>query len=427
MSDGKSATTEKGYKKLYGQKGWYHVGEGKYNGFPSGGGGGGYYGGYSNMDEGPGGGGSGYIGGVIDFRDIKKKTYAGNEQFPRFDYSGNGAARITLLGYLLTLQSKIETSYFPGSTIYLDFSLTSMGINEEAKIFRSINDTAEILIKSHQDEGEIYNFTDSFDLPFISSYYTITYRVQSKSDLNTSFIYQILVTKVPQLLILSNPKPKYILNETVSVDIELSDDTYSKIIINDDDLIRKCFTIYCNNILNRSTLNFNIPPTYKVYSSRNFTLVAVDEFGLQSTKFSFVYEIVPNRSPDIALTNNISYLLDNSSPIHIQGSIRDFEIPSNVCVMAAFDLNIGNKQNCLNIENTDWIEFSFSLSVNNLNAGLHTLSLYGIDDHQGQSNTVNHYFAFSKKSFIIQRTAPICNSPYSRTLAKTLGIITLYL
>lgn len=433
---GISATSKSGFKKLKGENGIYFHTSNNY-GAPSAGAGGGYYGGYSPArsasDYSSGGGGSGYIGGVIDFNDIKRKTIAGNEYFYRLDGTygvgnpGNGAARITLLGYSLTLKSKIEKNYIPGSRISLNLSLTSMGKEEEAKIFRSINKTAEILIKTHPDEGEIYEFTDSFDIPYISGYYSIDYRVQSKSNVNTTLSFDILVTKVPDLQILNRPKPKYVKGEPVNINFELIDDTFSTLMIFNDSPLLQQMTIVCNNILNRSTASFTIPNDLEIDSSHNLTIFAVDEFGLYSSTFSYSYTIVSNRSPDIELTNNISYILDSRKPIKVEGNIRDYEIPSNVCIMTTMDRSDNSKHDCYDIESNEWKSFNFTLSVDRLSSGIHSLSIYCIDDRQGQSNTIDHFFAFSQKFLLVQRASCLCNSPFLRMLSSTLTAVSVYL
>lgn len=433
---GQSATSSSGYQKLNGQHGAYSSG-----GAASGGGGGGYFGGYAplsytgryNLGYPSGGGGSGYIGGVIDYQDIKKQTLAGNESFSRLDGSygignpGNGAARITILGYSLTLNTKLQKNFIPGSTISLDFNLSSMGNDEEAKIFRSINDTADTLIKTHPDDGNVFNFLDSFDLPFISGKYNIKYTVQSKSNTNTTTTIEILVTKTPQLQILNNPKPKYTKEESISLEIELSDDTYADLHVNDSPCFNQQFRIICNNILNRTKIEFNIPKAYEVGSTHNFTIGAFDEFGLQSSAYSFTYTIVSNRSPDTKLSNNISYILDSRSPIEVKGFVRDYEIPSNVCLMTSLDKTSLNKHDCIDIKDTDWNPFKLTVSVDRLSSGIHSLSIYSIDDRQGESNTIVHQFAFSKKFILVQQNTCEYNSPLPRLYTNSLLYIAIFL
>lgn len=415
-------TLKYGYQKLNGQYGSYN------SWAPSGGGGGGYYGGYTYYHY-CGGGGSGFVGGVIDYKDVKKKTFAGNENFYRIDGSygkgnpGNGAARITLLGYELKLLSKIEKNYIPGSRISLDFSLSSLGVGEEATIYRSINNTSTSKIKSHEDDGKTFMFTDSFDLPFISGKYIVDYTVQSKSNTNTTLSLSILVTKSPELTILNAPKNKYTKDEPVTLEVEISDDTYATLVVQDDSSILYSSEIVCNNLLNRSVIKFNFPKGYEIGSSRNFSVHGYDQFGLYTTRFSYSYTVVSNRSPDIELSNNISYLLDSRSPILVKGNIKDYEIPSTVCLISMIDKQQNSKHGCIPIFNDDWSPFNFTLSFDALKAGIHTLSIFGIDDKQGQSNTIIHSFAFAKQFSLVQAFSCDCHSPILRMTSSCLHII----
>lgn len=431
-SFGTSATSSAGYKKLFGESGTY------FGGAPSGGGGGGYYGGYSlgsssNLIQPSGGGGSGFVGKVIDYKDIKKKTFAGNENFYRLDGTygignpGNGAACITVLGYVLTLKSKIQQNYIPGSTISLDFTLSSMGVGEEAKIYRSINNSADTLIKTHTDDGTSFDFTDYFDLPYISGKYVIKYTTQSKSNTNTTTTFEILVTKVPQVQVLNNPKPKYSNDETIIIEVEISDDTYVNLYNGDSWPCCNSVVVVCNNLLNRIIISYEIPKSFEVGSSHNISVYAVDEFGLYSSKFSFTYMIVSNRSPDIELTNNISYLLDSRSPIEVKGNVRDYELPSKVCLHSSIDRVIFDKHDCIIMNGIEWTPFNFSVPVGLLSPGIHSLRIYSVDDRQGESNTIIHQFAFSKKFVLVCQQSCNNNLPLFNLIRNSINLIIIYI
>lgn len=394
------ATSTSGYKKLFGQNGIYVPGA------VDGAGGGGYYGGFARNGgyHYNGGGGSGFIGGVISYKDIQKKSIPGNEEIylingqKRIGNPGNEAARITLLGYNLVLKTTLKDYYEPDSRIYLNFSLNSIGTEEQAKIKRSINDQNEVLFKTIPDEGKEMNFEDDFLLPSTPGKYDVKYIVESKSgSMSEPLIVKILVTNAPKIEIFGNPKTKYMINENASVIIDVSDDTYVNLYIFDELQTYKTLKVICNNNKNRTKVQFTIPNTeqYKIGSKHMLTIYAMDEFGIRSDPFDTEFTIVENRSPDINIVENVTYLVNSYMPLLIKGQVRDHEIPSRNCLITSIDEKYEFEHQCMNMTTTDWVPFSIKRSVASLRFGIHDISVFSIDEYQSQSNTYNFSFAFS--------------------------------
>lgn len=231
---GKTAPADQsyGYQKGLGENGV----QGGYS--ASGGGGGGYWGGTISTTDGHGWGGSGYIGGVTNFQDITAKSIPGNQEIKLLDGStsignnGDGAARITMIGYVLTKVSEIDPMYAPGSQFSITFEVnTLMNANEESRIYRQENYTSETLVDTHQDNNKVYSYTDSFPLPKKSGYFDIVYTVSTKSGSNTSVNYKILINTIPKIKALNNISSKYKPNSAAFIDVLVEDDTFVNLML----------------------------------------------------------------------------------------------------------------------------------------------------------------------------------------------------
>ncbi|EAY09544.1 loricrin, putative [Trichomonas vaginalis G3] len=209
---GTAASQTDGYSLGFGEKGQF------FGGASSGGGGGGYYGAntiWVQYGGGSGGGGSGYIGKVISFSGIEKKTIPGNETIPTptgdpptsYGWSDNGAARITVIGYFLTLTDKIEDCYSIYDTIHLHFRVNTLGSGEECTVTRVLDGQTKVI--THTDEGTPFTIVDDITPSKKLGNYTIEYTVTSKSGDVTTKSIPIAINYKPRMTVNVEFKMQY--------------------------------------------------------------------------------------------------------------------------------------------------------------------------------------------------------------------------
>lgn len=396
-----SASQSSGYQKGLGQP---FVEQ--YNRNSAGGGGGGYWGGLTANSDGHGGGGSGYVGGVTSFRDITAETKGGNQIIPTLSgstmkgNSGNGIARITLLGYILTLKNPVRQFYEPASRISLDFTLSSLGNAETANITRSINGSTPEIAKIHKDEGQPYDFTDSFISPEQIGYFRIVYTIKSLSQTTTELTVDVLVCYQPTIETIVAMKTQFVGNEIAETTLDIFDFNSVTLfgIENENDIIYNS-KIICNNKINRTAINFVISPTKQPGINYTISFYAVNEFNIKSEYVNFWYIIVTNSAPKIALNENITYYLIHYQPLKINASLLDYEENSIVCLNILFDGKDKHDFNCYNLQPNLQRSVFVDIKFPFLSLGVHNMSVFATDNHKAVSNFIVQHFAIIPAKF----------------------------
>ncbi|EAY02542.1 hypothetical protein TVAG_494910 [Trichomonas vaginalis G3] len=374
----------------------------------SGGGGGGYFGGFTKgstrSDPVIAGGGSGYIGGVISYRDIIAQTIGGNETITKMDgtqrtgNNGNGAARITILGYFLNPHTNLSEYYYPETSFSMEFSVNSLGTGEKGTLNRTFSSNESAEIHSFDDKGREHRFTDNFLLPKKSGYYTISYTITSKSGTKSETSFTILVNKEPKLTLKSEPKDKYIRGEKITLYFDIFDDTFATIYIGDNYFNYTNKTVICNNKINSTFINVEIPFGYTPGHSNRLSIYAIDEYNISSNIYSFPFTIVTNRSPDINVSNNLSYILQERDDFSIIGHYRDLDFNGNVAIYTSIDNTNVYHHQTYPVVNDQWNEFHITRTIfQQTNNGIHYLKIYAVDDKNCESNKFVHAFAYSSE------------------------------
>lgn len=417
---GTAADQTNGYQLGQGQ-------DGAYDGSTStGGGGGGYKGGFTYNNHGSGGGGSGHIGGVIDYNGIAKKTIPGNEYITQIDgtnrkgNNGHGAARITLIGYGISLANKIEDHYSPGSLLKFNVSLTSMGKEEQSTMWRII-DNNESLVDTHNDTGTSYTYADSFYSPIVPGFYDIKYKVRSKSGAVTEHKFRILVSSIPIIINKSRFQTKFVQGENLTLPLEVRDDTYITLKINDGASIDHTYTVPCYGENNLTNYHIVIPH-YEVGSTHKVSITGVDEFGLDSNTLQFDVIIVTNNPPLARFETKIDYMHTTSSNMSALVGAKDQDGISRICMCSIMDYIYFVSHQCLDVRDTDWHLFPLSIPVRNYEDGIHVLSVYSIDEHNAQSEKLEHTFALNRKWI---RETFSCSNQWTEFVTASLYVILL--
>lgn len=393
----------------------------------SAGGGGGYRGGLTQNYP-PGataGGGSGYIGGVISLSNIIAKSISGNEMMPALDgsqqkgNSGNGLARITLLGYTLYRRNQINMFYELENPISFDFTMNTCNLGETIQIWRSFNGEFD-LIKIHVDEGEEYNFTDTFYAPKISGRYELVYSVRSTVESQTKI--NILVTNQPIVVARTKPKLRYTADENVIIEVEMKDDTYAFLKLKDNNAEMISIKIDSSNAAKRVNISYKIPNTYVIGSHHLLLVYATDEFGINSNILSYSITIVENQAPNIELISNSSYLVSQSQRVFMKFRLKDID-DNRMCLYSVFDDTSRETFKCCNISESIWTEFTIDRSVERLSFDVHKLTVYAIDDHRGESNRITYMFAVVQEKLLKPKSCAIKQARRSFINALYLEIV----
>ncbi|EAY17729.1 hypothetical protein TVAG_170430 [Trichomonas vaginalis G3] len=411
---GTPATQSKGNANGAGSAGQLH-----YFG-SSGGGGGGYFGGtlppYSDSYAGSAGGGSGYIGKVISFNGIIAQSIPGNQSMPSPDNQvqtigreGNGAARITNLGYFLQKTSTLNDSYDPNSIISIDFSLNTLGAGEIATIKRSINTmNQEETILTHNDDGNEYIYTDSFRLPEETGFLKIIYKVTSKSGITTSTFFDILVNKKPEINVIGRPKEKYVPTEKAFVEIEVVDDTYVNVTIKGEaNILYTTEIINCYHTKNRTRLEFKIGP-FTIGSKHNLYISGVDEYGFSTVVSNFQYVIVNNVAPDLRVDSNLTYHFSGKDKVKINGEFLDKDGAATITIFSKIDNSLQVNHGAQSISDLEWHTFNITRDMSDVRKGIHTLTVFAVDDNDAESNKYVHYFALFSGYCILNKPSCYC-------------------
>ncbi|EAX98491.1 hypothetical protein TVAG_354290 [Trichomonas vaginalis G3] len=411
---GSPATLSQGNSNGIGSAGVFHT-------YGITGGGGGYFGGtlpphVFNGRAGCAGGGSGYIGKVISFNGIVAKSIPGNQQMPSPDSdtqtigrSGNGAARITILGYFLQKTNSLKDTYDPNSTISIDFTLNTLGTEEVATIKRSLNNTnLEETILTHIDDGNEYSFTDSFRLPEETGFLKISYTVTSKSGTTTSTFFDILVNKKPEINVIGRPKERYIPSEKTFVEIEVIDDTYVNVSIKDkSNILYSTKIISCYNTKTRTRLEFNVGP-FAIGSKHNISISGVDEYGFNSVISYFEYVIVDNVAPDLRVDSQLTYHFSGKDKVKINGEFHDKDGSATITIYSKIDNSLQVKHGVHTISDINWHVFNITRDMFDVRKGIHTLTVFAVDDNYAESNPYVHTFALFSGYYILNRPSCYC-------------------
>lgn len=378
--------------------GKYYGGSDKSGGSASGGGGG-YYGGASGYSSGAAGsGGSSFI----DSKLTDPQNIPGNKPMPS-QYSltakdtgnrGHGAVRITILGYVLFLRNPPQDRYNSGATVSIDLSLSTLGVGDRANISRRFGSMPSGFLLSHDDDGIVYEFSDTFRVPSIPMILPITYTVTNKLGTSSELTFKITVNKPPKIQPLGEMKDSYNVKEQSYIDITLIDDSFSILIMRDENEEYFSQKVYCRNNATNTTRVFFTIPNYEVGSKHNVSIFAIDEFNAPSNTLSFSYEVIKNKTPDIILMGNISYLYPTNSYISINASIRDFDPNSRVCLSTTIDNSMFLLHECKNLTDNKWSTFLGRIYLSGTSYDIHTLRIYAIDDQSGESNKILRQFSY---------------------------------
>lgn len=192
-------------------------------------------------------------------------------------------------------------------------------------------------------------------------------------------------------------KPKYFSKESCSIEFDVVDDSeYVNITMTDEtnELIASKL-IYTNGNHNKSFLNFTMPD-YVVGSFHYIKIAAYDEFNFRSQQFEYGIEVDDNHSPDIELAYQIPTFYKLISRMEAIIRLRDYDGPSECCFYTSVNSLETKENQCFKNITSDWKDYRIFVQIPKLDGGIHHVKFFAIDEWQGQSNKLIHYFGIVK-------------------------------
>ncbi|EAY03557.1 hypothetical protein TVAG_042090 [Trichomonas vaginalis G3] len=295
-----------------------------------------------------------------------------------------------ILNYQINIKKPNKEYFAPNSPMYLLIFIPPASPDINVQIYRSIDDGKEDYIVSFTDNGNTFNYNDTFLAPD-SGHHKIKYKTVASNGLNSTNEITITATVPPTIKFKAPPRDQYVAGDVLNVSVIVDDDTFVKL-----NIMKDSFThtddVICNGTPKTSIVSYPISIDEVVGSTHSVRIFAVDEFNFRSNDLNFTYTIKES-SPDIELTEELKMYYPISSFLKIHGQFRNLFGPTNLCLYTELNNNTNpEKHFCEDVINASWNPFSFSYKLKLNSDSLNFLNIYCEDSRSVESNIIVHKF-----------------------------------